>query len=380
MSSNVAPIPLLDLKLQYAPLREEIEKVVRAVCDSQYFILGPEVDAFESEIARYCSARHAIGVSSGTDALLLALMALGIGPGDEVITTPYSFFATAGSIARSGARPVFVDIDPESYNIDPAKIAAAVTKHTKAIMPVHLFGQCADMDPILAIAESHSLAVIEDAAQAIGADYRGRQAGSIGDVGCFSFFPSKNLGAFGDAGLVTAMDDALADRLRVFRVHGSKTKYFHDFVGGNFRIDALQCAVLRVKLRSLETWTEGRRRNAAEYSRLFAEAGIGERDGVILPREVGFGRHIYNQFVVRVPRRDFVIEQLRAAQIGCEVYYPRSLHEQKCFAELGYQRGDFPESERAADSTLALPIFPELLPEQLARVVETVAEAVRKGS
>lgn len=381
---TISSVPLLDLKAQYALLRDEIEPVVKRILDSQYFIMGPEVGELECECARYCQTPFALGVSSGTDALLLALMALDIGPGDEVITTPYSFFATAGSIARVGAKPVFVDIDPRSYNIDPAKIEEKVTSKTRAIMPVHLYGQCAEMDPIMEIARRHRLSVIEDAAQAIGSEYRGRRAGAIGDIGCFSFFPSKNLGAFGDAGLVTCLTEEQNERLKTLRVHGSKTKYYHSFVGGNFRIDTLQAAVLTIKLRYLDSWSEGRQGNAADYRRLFAESGLvqdgaGTRtEGIVLPVELAERRHIYNQFVIRVPRRDEVLAHLKANGIGSEIYYPLSLHEQECFQYLGGKRGDCPESERAAGETLAIPIYPELTPAQRARVVEVVTEAVRR--
>lgn len=380
------PVPLLDLKSQYAALRDEIDAAMRRVVESQHFILGPEVEALEAEVAAYSHCAYGIGVSSGTDALLAALMAIDLRPGDEVITTPYSFFATAGVIARLHARPVFVDIDPSSYNINPAALEAAITPRTRAIMPVHLYGQMADMDPIMELAEANDLVVIEDAAQAIGAEYKGRRAGSIGHMGCFSFFPSKNLGGFGDGGMVTTNDKELAAQLRLLRNHGAKPKYYHKFVGGNFRLDAIQAAVLRVKLKHLDSWTEGRQRNAASYRRLFAEAGLAVEaamgnptqamyPGVVLPGEAPARRHIYNQFVIRTARRDAVQSSFKAHQIGHEIYYPMPLHLQECFAELGYKPGDLPVSECAARETLALPIYPELTAEMLASVVEAVAEA-----
>jgi len=392
-------IPILDLKAQYKSIEDEIHAAIERVVASQQFILGPEVEALEEEVAAYSHCRYGIGVSSGTDALLVSLMAIGLQPGDEVITTPYTFFATAGSIARLGGRPVFVDIDPGTYNIDPAGIEAVITSRTKAIMPVHLFGQMADMDPIMAIAERHGLYVIEDAAQAIGAEYKGRRAGSIGHLGCFSFFPSKNLGGFGDGGMVVTNDPELADRVKLLRGHGARPKYYHKVVGGNFRLDALQAAVLRVKLKYLDSWTSGRQRNAATYRRLFADAGLtigppscmtagcqAHKEGacmlspgkVVLPVEAPERRHIYNQFIIRVSQRDRVIEALKAHRIGHEIYYPVPLHLQECFAYLGQHPGDLPASECAAAETLALPIYPELTDAMLARVVEAVAEGVRK--
>lgn len=371
---TATPVPLLDLKEQYRPIREEIRAAIDRVADAQWFINGPEVEGLEREVADYSSAPYGIGVSSGTDALLVAMMALEIQPGDEVITTPYSFFATAGCIARLGARPVFVDIDPESYNLRPELIEAAITSKTRVIMPVHLYGQMAEMDPIMAIAERHGLAVIEDAAQAIGSEYQGRRAGSIGTFGCFSFFPSKNLGGFGDGGLVTALDEALAGRVRQLRNHGDGPKYYHKYVGGNFRLDALQAAVLRVKLPYLDQWTSGRQQNAERYRALFAAADV---PMVGLPTELPNRRHIYNQFVIRVARRDDLIAHLRERQIGCEVYYPVPLHLQECFAYLGYQNGDFPASEAAALETMALPIYPELTEAMQATVVDAVADFYR---
>ena len=363
-------VPLLDLRAQYESMRDDIDEAIRRVVESQHFILGPEVEALEREIADYCGTTHAVGVSSGTDALLVALMALGVGPGDEVITTPFTFFATAGTVARLGARTVFVDIEPDTFNIDAARIEAALSPRTKAIIPVHLFGRVADMDTVMRLAGSAGVAVIEDAAQAIGAyDAAGRRAGAIGDIGAFSFFPSKNLGAFGDAGMVTTSDESLARLMRQLRVHGMEPKYFHSMVGGNFRLDALQAAVLRVKLRRLDTWHDGRRRNAARYRELFAQAGI---EQVTLPQDVP--GHIYHQFVIRVPQRDALRDHLSARAIGTEIYYPLPLHMQACFAGLGYQEGDFPHAERAAREVLALPIYPELEDAALQRVVASIAD------
>jgi dTDP-4-amino-4,6-dideoxygalactose transaminase len=382
-------VPLLDLKAQFAQIRDEVMPVIDQVCTTQHFILGQHVHALEEEIARYCAASAGIGVSSGTDALLLALMAFNIGAGDEVMTSPFTFFATAGTIARTGARPVFCDIDPATFNLSPAAVQSFIDDHCaahggqlinratggriKALMPVHLYGQSADMDPLMAIARRHRLKVIEDAAQAIGTEYKnGVRAGSIGDVGCFSFFPSKNLGAFGDAGLCTTNDGELAERLRVLRVHGGKPKYLHALIGGNFRIDELQAAVLRVKLKYLDGWTEGRQRNAAYYDAAFAGAGLGAK--LRTPHAVAGYRHIFNQYVVRVQNRDALRARLTERGIGSEIYYPVPLHLQTCFAYLGYHAGDFPQSERAAEETLALPIYPELEQAQLAHVVATIAE------
>jgi dTDP-4-amino-4,6-dideoxygalactose transaminase len=368
-------IPLLDLKLQYAAIREEALRVTAEVYESQMFILGKRVEDFERDFAAYCQTKHAIGVSSGTDALLEALMVLGIGPGDEVIVPAYSFFATAGVVSRLGASPVFVDIDITDYNIDPRLIEERITPRTKAIMPVHLYGQCAPMDEIMAIARQHGLTVIEDAAQAVGSEYHGRRAGSIGEMGCFSFFPSKNLGAFGDAGAITCNDDELALRLLDFRVHGMRPKYFHHYVGGNFRIDALQAAMLHIKLPLLESWHEGRRRNAALYRQHF-----GEQEQVILPEELPGRRHIYNQYIVRFPEgaevRDRVMNHLKSVQIGCEVYYPLTLPQQACFANLECTKEMFPDSEAAAQQTLAIPVFPELREEQIAEVVREIRKAL----
>lgn len=372
--SQISPmtVPLLDLKAQYATIKDQILPAVHAVFESQYFILGPVVEECERAIAGYCRCPDAVSVSSGTDALLIALMAEGIGPGDEVITTPYTFFATAGSIARIGAKPVFVDICPNSYNIDPTQIADKITTRTKAILPVHLYGQCAEMDPILEIADRHGIAVIEDAAQAIGAEYKGRRAGAMGRYGCFSFFPSKNLGGAGDGGLVTTRDASLAERLRVLRMHGSKPKYYHSLIGGNFRFDALQAAVINVKLRHLDNWTAGRQANAARYRRLFEAAGLAADDIVQLPCEEQNRRHVYNQFVIRASRRDELLGYLKNHGVGSEIYYPVPLHLQQCFAELGYRAGDFPASEAAAKKTLALPIYPELSEQQAKYVVDCI--------
>jgi len=367
-------VPLLDLSAQWATLREETLAAITRVCDSQRFILGAEVDALERELAAAIDVPHAIGVSSGTDALLAALMALGIGPGDEVVTSPYSFFATAGSIVRVGARPVFVDIDPVTFNIDPSGVEAAMTPRTKAIMPVHLYGQCADMPELMPMAARAGIPVIEDAAQAIGSRIGTRQAGTFGTIGCFSFFPSKNLGAFGDAGLVTTAEPALADRLRLLRNHGAEQQYLHRIVGGNFRIDALQAAVLRVKAPHLSAWTEARRRNADRYRALVAASRLEDRIGLPVERD-GF-HHIYNQFVVRVPRRDRVKEVLASRRIGTAIYYPVPFHLQECFASLGYRAGQFPHAEAAARETLALPVYPELSEAQQAAVVAAIGHAL----
>jgi len=382
-------VPLLDLKAQYATIRDEVRAAIDLVAESQYFIGGQEVEGLEREVAAYSGCRFGIGMSSGTDALLASLMAIGIRPGDEVITTTFSFFATAGSIARLGARPVFLDIDPLTHNINAAKIEAAVTDRTRAIIPVHLFGQMADMDPIMEVAKRHGLYVIEDAAQAIGAEYRGQRAGSMGQLGCFSFFPSKNLGGFGDGGMVTSNDAVLAERVRLLRNHGAHPKYYHKVVGGNFRLDALQAAVLRVKLKYLDGWTAARQHNAGRYRRLFAETGLtaGESpasvahalassEGVVMPHDAGYGRHIYNQFAIRVGRRDAVMASLKARQIGHEIYYPVPLHLQECFADLGYKAGDLPVAERVADETLAVPIYPELTEAMQAAVVNAITHSV----
>jgi len=374
-------VPFLDLKAQYQRIKPEIDQAIAEVVSEQYFILGPKVEALEQAIAAYSRARHAIGVASGSDALTLALLAIGVGPGDEVITTPFTFFATAGSISQTGARPVFVDIDPQTYNIDPAKIEAHITPKTKAIIPVHLFGQCADMEPINAIAHRHNLKVVEDAAQAIGADYikdskPAARAGSIGDIGCFSFYPSKNLGAFGDGGMVTTDDDALAHRLRLLRVHGAAAKYQYQLIGVNSRLDALQAAVLLVKLRYLEEWTEKRRDNAAYYDKLFEEINA-QALGIEIPYVQYNNRHIYNQYVIRVPQRDTLKEFLAKEGIATDIYYPHPLHLQECYKELGYAPGDLIHSEQAAQEALALPIYPEFAREHQDYIVSRIAEFFR---
>lgn len=371
-------VPLLDLKAHHEPLHKEVMAALEQAFLSQAFILGPEVAKLEERVAAYSQARHGIGVSSGTDALLLALMAIGVGPGDEVITTPYSFFATAGAVARLGAKPVLVDIDPKTYNIDPSKIGKAVTSKSKALIPVHLYGQCADMAPIMELAQQHNLKVIEDAAQAIGAEYRdGRRAGSMGTVGCLSFFPSKNLGALGDGGMVVTNDQELAERMKVLRVHGSKPKYYHKMIGGNFRLDTIQAAVLNVKLNYLDDWTRRRQENARRYETLFQQSGVVQKRKVRLPdpvyRESGAKHyHIYNQFVLRVERREDLMAHLKQKGIGTEIYYPVPFHLQECFRYLGHKEGDFPESERAAKETVAIPIYPELTNAQQEEVVEVI--------
>jgi dTDP-4-amino-4,6-dideoxygalactose transaminase len=385
-------VPLLDLKPQYAPLKAEIQAAIERICDSQYFIMGPEVTEMETKLAAYCQTPFALGVSSGTDALILALMAIDLKPGDEVLTSPYTFFATAGAIARLGGKAVFVDIDPHTYNLNPVDLAAKVTPQTRAIIPVHLYGQCADMDPIMEVAQRHNLIVIEDAAQAIGSEYKGRRAGSIGHIGCFSFFPSKNLGAFGDGGAVTTTDPGLAEQMRILRVHGAEPKYYHKFVGGNFRLDALQAAVVRIKLQYLDGWTAGRQRNAARYNQLFTAAGLaGEDSPLTLPTESAQTgqyalrtdaeldpfpgqRHIYNQYILRCRQRDELRAFLTERKIGTEIYYPVPLHRQECFAEWGYPAGAFPHSEAAAAQTLAIPIYPELSDEQIQAVAGAIAE------
>lgn len=361
-------VPLLDLKAQYAPLKSEVMAAFEEVLDSQYMINGPAVAQFEQEAAAYCKARHAVGNSSGTDALIMALMALDLKCGDEVITTPFTFFATAGSIYRQGLKPVFVDIDPETFNFDTTLLEEAVNEKTRAIMPVHLFGQMADMDDVLDVAEKHELHVIEDAAQAIGAKQYEAPAGSLGTIGCFSFFPSKNLGGAGDGGLCTTDDDALADRLKMFRNHGAQERYYHEEIGGNFRLDTLQAAYLSIKLKHLDTWHEARRRNAAYYDEHLA--GI---DGVKTPVIAEGNESIYNQYVIRAERRDELQKFLAEAGIGTAIYYPLCLHEQKCFSYLKHRKGDFPLAEQAALEVLALPIFPELTQEQLAHVVKCIA-------
>jgi dTDP-4-amino-4,6-dideoxygalactose transaminase len=363
-------VPFFDLKAQYASIHSEIEAAVSRVIASQQFILGPEVEAFEQEIAAYCGCRFALGTSSGTDALLVALMAIGAGQGDEVITSPYTFAATAGVIARLGAKPVFVDIDPRTFNIDPAGIASRITSRTRAIIPVHLFGRMADMESILDVARARGIAVIEDAAQAIGAERAGRRAGSVGAMACFSFYPTKNLGAFGDAGLLTTNDADLAERVRMLRNHGSpglRNKYEHRLLGGNFRLDALQAAVLRIKLRHLEAWTARRRENASRYRELLSAFGA-----LQLPEETSNERHVYNQFVIRSSHRDELRAHLANRGIGSDVYYPEPLHLALCFKDLGGRAGDYPASERASKESLALPIYPELTPEMVSQVAGAV--------
>jgi dTDP-4-amino-4,6-dideoxygalactose transaminase len=378
-------IPLLDLNAQYVPLREELLEAVRSVLDSQRFILGPVVESFEAEVARYSGVEHGIGMSSGTDALLAALMAEGIGPGDEVITTPFSFFATAGAVARVGATLVLSEIDPDSFNLDPALLEAKITKRTRAIIPVHLYGQMADMDPIMEIAARHGLIVIEDGAQSIGAEYKGKRCGSIGDYGCLSFFPSKNLGGAGDGGMVVCRDADKAEKVRVMRSHGSKVRYYHTLVGGNFRLDALQAAVLQVKLKYLDGWSAARQRNAKRYRELFAASGHAVqhaaelREGTVMPAlEAPARRHVYNQFVIRVKNRDAVRKGLESRGIGTEVYYPVPFHLQECFKSLGHGKGAFPHSERASEEVLALPIYPELTDGQLQEVAAAVLELVAR--
>jgi len=364
------PVPLLDLKRQYQPLRDEIRAVVDRVLDSQYFILGPEVEALEHEAATALDVAHAVGVSSGTDALLVALMALEVGPGDEVIVPTFTFFATAGVVTRLGARPVFVDVDPVDYCIDPAGLAAALGPRTKAVIPVHLFGQAANMATVAEVVGD--IPVIEDCAQSWGADFRGRLVGGIGDMGAFSFFPSKNIGGFGDGGLVTTRSEETAGMLRELRVHGQAGPYLHPRVGGNFRLHALQAAILRVKLPHVSKWIDGRRRNADRYRELIGEAGLNEVVG--LPEAVGGRGHTYNQFMVRSQRRDDLRAHLLDRGIGCSVYYPLPLHLQPCFSELGYSEGDLPVAEQASREVLALPVFPELTDDEIEEVVGAIAD------
>ena len=359
-------IPILDLKAQYAVIRDEVTSAISDVCESQAFALGPAVAEFEKNVAAYCDSKHAIGVSSGTDALLVSLMALGVEPGDEVITTPFSFFATAGCVVRLGARPVFVDVDPDFFNIDPAGIEEKITGKTRAIIPVHLFGQIAPMKAITAIASKHNLAVIEDAAQAIGASRDGIKAGNFGDCGCFSFYPTKNLGGFGDGGLVTTNTDVLADDIRTLRDHGQKPRYFYKVIGGNFRLDGIQGAVLNVKLKYLDDWNEKRRQNAAIYDRLFAGSPV--RTPAIDPGNVS----IYHQYTVTVPERDELQKYLADNDIGSAVFYPKPLHLQDCFNELGYREGDMPVAERLCNEVLSLPVYPELSPKDIEYVARTV--------
>ena len=385
-SKNIS-VPLLDLKSQFSAIREPVMRAIERVCESQYFVMGPEVKELEERIAKYSECRFGIGVSSGTDALLVALMALEIGSGDAVITTPYTFFATGGTIARVGARPLFCDIDSESYNLSAERIKEFVEKEcderkgslvhvasgtrVRAIMPVHLYGQTAEMDAILELAGEYALPVIEDAAQSIGSEYaNGGRAGSLGAIGCFSFFPSKNLGAFGDGGMCTTNDPELADRLSVLRLHGGKPKYYHAVIGGNFRLDSIQAAVLLVKLEYLDAWTSARQANASKYDKAFAENGLDEF--VKTPMTTSGQRHIYNQYVIRASRRDDLRQHLSDRGIGTEIYYPVPLHLQKCFSSLGYGEGSCPESEAAANETIAIPVYPELSNEQLEYVVTQI--------
>ncbi len=377
-SQTKMKVPLLDLQAQYATLREEVRAAMDRVMESQHFILGAEVQALETEVASYSQSKHGIGCASGSDALLLALMAVGVRPDDEVITTPYSFFATVSSITRLGARPVFVDIDPRTYNMNEAQAIASITARTRAVMPVHLFGQCAEMEALTRACAGRNIAIVEDAAQAIGAEDQGRRAASIGSIGCFSFYPTKNLGGAGDGGMMVTGDDELAERLRMLRVHGAATKYFHRYVGLNSRLDAIQAAVLRVKLPHLDRWSEARRDNAERYNQLFLDAGLTEELG--LPFVRSRVRHIFNQYVVRAPgRRDALIKHLKENGIGTEVYYPLPLHLQECFSFLGYGEGDFPVAEQAARETLAIPVYPELSPEQQQYVVETIRRFYHKS-
>ena len=386
-------VPLLDLKLQYQSLKTELDQAVLRVAESQHFILGPEVEEMEKEFCEFLSCKHAIGVSSGTDALLLALMAIDLKPDDEVIVPAYSFFATAGVVSRLNAKPVLADIDSVTFNIDPSDIEKRVTSNTRAIIPVHLYGQSADMNPIMEIAKKHNLIVIEDGAQAISSRYKdGSCAGTIGHIGCYSFFPSKNLGCYGDGGLVVTNDDNLEHILRIKRVHGGEPKYYHKVIGGNFRLDALQAAVIRVKLPYLNEWSEGRRHNAELYNKLFVDSGLAEETGrttfddknkVLLPKavykDVGELRnyHIYNHYIIRVEKRDELRQFLADNEIGTEIYYPVPFHLQECFFDLGYKVGDFPESEKAGNTSLALPIYPELKEEQLEYVVEKINQFIK---
>ena len=373
-------VPLLDLKAHHEPIRKDLLAAIEAVLEKGDFILGEAVSTLETQIAAYCQTQHAVGVSSGTDALLTALMALDLKPGDEVITTPLSFFATAGSIVRLGARPVFVDIDPRTYNLNPDGLEAVITPRTRAIVPVHLYGQCADMEPILTVAARHGLAVIEDAAQAIGAEYRdGRRAGSMGTAGCLSFFPSKNLGGIGDGGMVVTNDAGIAERIKLLRVQGAKPKYYHRIVGGNFRLDTLQAAVLIVKLTYLDRWTALRQRHAELYESLWRANGLDQREGFALPaavyRATGVPHyHIYNQFIVRTRQRDELRDDLRARGIGTEIYYPLPLHRQECLSTFGYREGQCPEAEQACREVVGIPIYPELTEAQQDYVVQCIRQ------
>jgi dTDP-4-amino-4,6-dideoxygalactose transaminase len=371
-------VPLCDLHTQYQELQPQIQEAILRVLASGQVILGPEVSAFEEEVAHYCGATHGVGCGSGTDALLLALLAAGVGPGDEVILPPFTFFATAGAVCRAGARPVFVDIDPISYNIDPQRIEPAITARTKVVLPVHLFGQTAEMDPITQIAQKHGLSVIEDAAQSLGAEYQGKRSGCLGAAACLSFYPTKNLGAYGDAGMVVTSDPEWAKKMARLRVHGMEPRYYHRELGWNARIDAIHAAVLRVKLPHLERWIEMRQAAAYRYDALIQEYHL---DGVMQrPTVLAWRRHTFNQYVVRVPAelRDGLVRHMKAERIGCEVYYPVPLHVQECLAHLGYREGDFPNAEAACRTVLALPVFPEITPEQQQRVVQTCASFLRK--
>jgi len=387
-------VPLLDLKPQYQALKKELDEAVLRVAESQYFILGPEVEKMEEEFCDFLGCKYAIGVSSGTDALLLALMAIDLKPSDEVIVPTYSFFATAGVVSRMNAKPVFVDCDPVTFNIDPSLIEKKITAKTKAIIPVHLYGQCADMEPVMKIAKKHKLQVIEDGAQAISAQYKdGKTAGTIGDIGCYSFFPSKNLGCFGDGGLVVTDDEKLAHSLKIKRVHGGEPKYHHKVIGGNFRLDALQAAVIRVKLPYLNYWSEIRRKNAEIYNQLFIEAELAEEPGkteldsknfVLLP-EARYKNlkgltnyHIYNQYIIRVEKRDALRQFLTDSGISTEIYYPIPFHLQECFSDLRYKNGEFPAAEKAAETSIALPIYPELTKEQIAYIVDKIREFIKE--
>lgn len=386
-------VPLLDLKAQYKTIKNEIDAALIRIAESQSLILGPEVELLEKNLNEYLQCKHSVGVSSGTDALLIALMAIDIKPGDEVILPTYSFFATAGVVSRLNAKPVFAESDPVTFNIDPASIRKLITKNTKAIVPVHLYGQSAEMDEIMKIADEFNIKVIEDAAQAIGTQYKdGRKLGNIGHIGCFSFYPSKNLGCFGDGGLVTTNDDELAAKLKILRVHGGKPKYYHKIIGGNFRLDAIQAAVLNVKLPHLDSWTKGRQKNASLYTKFFIDAGLAEETGrlsyddknkVLLPKAVYGDKglthdHIYNQYVIRVKGRDDVRKHLTENEIGTEIYYPVPFHLQECFTYLGYKKGDFPVAEWCADESIAVPIYPELSEEQIKFTVQTIADFLNK--
>ena len=387
-------VPLLDLRIQYQAIKNEIDPIVKSVIESQIFILGPEVSKFEENVAKYLKCKHVLGVSSGTDALLLALMAIDIKPGDEIILPTYSFFATAGVVSRMNAVPVFIDIDPITYNIDTAQIERNISPKTKAIIPVHLYGQSAEMDKIIELGKKYKIKVIEDAAQAIGAQYKdGQMVGTIGDIGCFSFFPSKNLGGFGDAGMITTNDDELAYKIRIMRVHGGERAYYHKVIGGNFRIDALQAAVLNVKLPHLDIWTAGRQKNAKKYFELFKLLGLSRIEGKqsfdsenkvlclkAIYQNTGYKNyHIYNQFIIRVEKRDALMDFLKTKDIGCAIYYPVPFHRQECFAYLKYKDYLFPIANKAANESLALPIYPELSDEQLTYVAESIAEFIKKG-